>query len=331
MSRILVALFSSFCISATFGQTPSGSITGTVRNSDGAVTGATIQATNGATGTVYTAMTGRDGFVLAALPAGTYEVVVPPLGYSSERFVQSDVVVTAGQAVPIDIELLKTNLGVIGDDVAFLELRNRYAGLAGPAPRAADGRPDLSGVWFGNLDANPAKPVALPWAAALVAERVANDFRDAPEASCWPGPLLTAPILYKFVQAPSLLVQLIEGPGAYRQVFLDGRAHPDDLDPTWMGHSVGRWEGDTLVVDTVGFNGRGWLPDAYPHTEALHVVERYSRPDLARLNVDMTIEDPGAFTAPWELHMVWELLPGEELLEFVCNENNKYHENIAAE
>ncbi len=106
------------------------------------------------------------------------------------------------------------------------------------------------------------------------------------------------------------------------QVFLDGRSHPKDPFPTWMGHSVGRWEGDTLVVDTVGFNAASWLR-LFPHTEMLHVVQRYRRPNLARIEKEVTIEDPGSFTKPWKIRDAWDLAPSEEVMEYVCNENEK--------
>jgi hypothetical protein len=125
------------------------------------------------------------------------------------------------------------------------------------------------------------------------------------------------------------MVQLFEQEPHYRQIFLDGREHPKDLDPTWMGHAVGRWEKDTLVVDTVGFNDKSWIlfGAGLPHTERLHMVETYRRPDLAHLTIDLTLEDPGTFTKPIEHHMTWQLAPGEEILEYICNENNKFQEN----
>ena len=209
----------------------------------------------------------------------------------------------------------------VGDDT-FLTLRNRYAGLSGPAPHALDGKPDLSGIWNGSPDPNPEQASVLPWAATLQKQRIGNNLKELPSAYCLPGEVFPgAPLPYKIVQTPSLVVQLFEG--GFRQVFLDGGGHPQDPDPTWRGHSIGRWEGDTLLIDTVGFNDKAWLPAFLPHTEQLHVVERYHRPDLAHLNIDVSIEDPGTFTKPWQLHMVWTLAPGEEIGEFIC-ENNKY-------
>jgi hypothetical protein len=141
-------------------------------------------------------------------------------------------------------------------------------------------------------------------------------------------PTPTPPVFYKFVQTRGILVLLFEHEPHYRQIFLDGRVHPQQADPTWMGHSVGNWDGDTLVVDTTGFTDKSWLifTAGLPHTERLHMVERYRRPDLGNLLVDLRLEDPGAFTKPVERHMTWELAPGEEILESICTENNKFPE-----
>ncbi len=115
---------------------------------------------------------------------------------------------------------------------------------------------------------------------------------------------------------------LFEDLPGVRQIYLDGRAHPNSWKRSWMGHSVGRWEGDTLVVDTVGFNDKSWLGD-YSHTAQLHVIERYTRRDLGHMNVQVVMEDPGTFRKPWTVNMVWNLAPGEEMLEYVCTENNR--------
>ncbi len=327
---IRLAITTGFFILASpaFSQEPQGAITGTVNEINGNVADATVEAKNIETEVVYSVITDAEGFTLSQLPAGTYEISVPPLGWRTERFVQPDVLVEPGQTVRMDIELVRGNLGVIGDDLAFLAIRNKYSGLQGEAPRTADGKPDLSGVWQGDVDPKQAVPDLLPWAAAEMELRNANFHRDFPGAACLPDPVPIWPVIYRFVQTPSMLVQIYEYQPGYRQVFLDGRAHPEDLEPTWMGHSIGTWQGDTLVVETVGFNDRSWLVNGYPHTDQLRVIERFSRPDLAHLRVDVTMEDPGALATPWDLHMVWRLAPGEEVLEFICNENNLYFDNI---
>jgi hypothetical protein len=112
---------------------------------------------------------------------------------------------------------------------------------------------------------------------------------------------------------------------SYRQIFMDGRKHPPDLDPTWYGHSIGRWEGDTLVIDTVGFNDKFWFDfRGFPHTEQLHTIERWTRKDLGTLINEVTIEDPGAYARPFKATFTAILQPpGEELLEYICQENNQ--------
>src|SRR5262249_50099484 len=151
-------------------------------------------------------------------------------------------------------------------------IRKKYLGLKGPSPRTRDGKPDFSGIWNGSEDPSPEEAAALPWAVAALKERIASSFKDGPSTYCLPGEIVpSSPFLYKFVQTPSLLVQLAEDEPAYRQVFLDGRGHPKEIDPTWKGHSIGRWERDTLVIDTVGLNDKSWLPNGMPHTEKLHV------------------------------------------------------------
>ena len=162
----------------------------------------------------------------------------------------------------------------------------------------------------------------LPWAAERSKQMLESNLKDHPGARCLPqDPILTGPFFFHFVQTPSLLLAIFEIAPNVRQVFLDGRSHPKDVNPTWMGHSVGKWEGDTLVVDTTGFNDRSWI-GLSPHTEMLHIVERYRRPDLGHLEIAITVEDPGAFAKPWNINMTWNLAPGEDVLESVC-ENNK--------
>jgi hypothetical protein len=106
-------------------------------------------------------------------------------------------------------------------------------------------------------------------------------------------------------------------------IYLDGRARPKDYGPTWYGRSAGRWEGDTLVVDSAGFNDKSWLPDNQAHSEKLHIVERYSRPDLGRLEIEFTLEDPDAFAGTWVIKRTADLAPDEQMMEYICNENEK--------
>lgn len=199
----------------------------------------------------------------------------------------------------------------------------------GPTPRTPDGKVEFSGLYIPGLGAafagmGGAVPLQ-PWAQKVADERRANLSKDDPEGHCLPaGVPRISPFPYKIVQTPKLLVILDEGNvHSYRQIFLDGRAHPADLDATWMGHSIGSWDGDTLVVDTVGLNDKTWLNgQGVPHTDALHVIERYSRPDLGHLVIDITLEDSKAFTAPHKFQRIHLLRPTWEIQEYVCNEFN---------
>ena len=204
--------------------------------------------------------------------------------------------------------------------------------LAAPAPKTADGKPDLSGLWrmnglgyvFNILGNQPVE--MLPWARDLYAKRSINFAKDSPDSNCLPpgpGAGLFGMSPVKFIQTKNLLVILHED-APTRQVFLDGRPPLKDPNPTWMGYSIGHWDGDTLVVETTGFNDRTWLDfTGHPHTEALHVTERFRRLDTGRMDMQMTFDDPKAYTHPWTIAVNVQLLPDTDLLEFVCNENEK--------
>jgi hypothetical protein len=263
----------------------------------------------------------------ALVPRGTYGLTVPDIGFRFNDYEhKSSITIGPNQSVRVDITLRWLNFGAPGDDV-YLTLHNKYAGkITGPAPRNADGKPDLSGVWLQGQDQNPVEPESLgtPWALAVRKERGLRH----PSAYCLPSdPVPLAFWVYKIVQTPTLLVQLMEDDAHFRQVFLDGRAHPADMSPTWMGHSIGTWDGDTLVIDTVGFNEKTWLPGRLPHSERLHVIERYRRLDRGRLEVAITFDDPDTFTKLFQTTRIWELVPGEEIQEYVC-ENNRFPELV---
>jgi hypothetical protein len=201
-----------------------------------------------------------------------------------------------------------------------------------PAPRTADGKPDLNGLWgpdrnfIYDISSALKKGDTLPlqpWAEELAHKRMSQ---DDPEANCLPGGVpRMAPYPWKIVQQPKLIVFLFEGNiHSYRQILMDGRAHPTDPDPTWYGHSIGKWEGDTLVVDTIGFNDKFWFDFAgHPHTQKLHITERYRRPDYSHLEFEIVIDDPGAYTRPFTLYGHSPLMEDAEILEYICNENNQ--------
>jgi hypothetical protein len=234
--------------------------------------------------------------------------------------------------------------------------------LSAPAPRAANGKPDLSGIWqtdgtprpemqrlfaalgtftvpgddplefnkfFLNImsdynrEDDPIRPEFVPLMRQRNLDRAA---KDAPTTGCLPmGVPWTnaAPGANKIVQTPGLTVMMHEGEPV-RQIFTDGRKHPSDPDPSWLGYSVGNWEKDTLVVDTVGFNDRTWL-DAFghPHSESLHVVERFRRRDFGHMDLEITFEDPKMYTKPVTVKYSQTLLPDTDLLEYVCTENER--------
>ena len=204
--------------------------------------------------------------------------------------------------------------------------------LTAPTPRTADGKPDLTGLWnrvspkYGNNIAADLKPGDVqPWAQALVDKRKEDLGRDHMAAHCLPfGPeYSTAQRYVKIVQTPTLIVMLDEDL-TYRQIYLDGRPLESDPQPTWMGYSIGHWDGDTLVVESAGFNDKTWLDtDGHPHTEALRTTERYRRTDFGHLEMEETIQDPKVYAKPFTVAISSLLAPDTELLEAVCSENNK--------
>jgi hypothetical protein len=258
------------------------------------------------------------------VPAGTYDVFSSTVGYAV--LARRGVVVAAGATVRVDATLADNpNAGTPGE-IFFLYERADRRPPTGPPPRTRDGKPDLSGVWYPGPDLEPDVPEMRPWAEELVAKRRAK-VGDDPRAQCLPSGIVRTHglDLAKLVQTPTLLVMLVESsvPGV-RQVFLDGRAHPPNLQPSWLGHSIGRWDKDTLVIDTIGLNDRVWLDLAgRPQTEQTHIVERYRRPDLGHLEIEITIDDPDAYLRPWKVRRRLDLAPHEEILEYICNENHK--------
>ena len=183
--------------------------------------------------------------------------------------------------------------------------------LTAPTPRTVDGHPDLTGLWdmisdtaVGNVavrNVGDLRPADIQsWAQALVQQRAENFGKDNPHYRCLPeGPgYSTGGGMKRFLQTPVMIVILNEDL-TYREIFMDGRALETDPNPSWMGYSVGRWDGDTLVVESSGFNDRTWLLGGYPHTEALRMTERYRRTDLGHLEIRVTFQDAGAYSKAW--------------------------------
>jgi hypothetical protein len=221
--------------------------------------------------------------------------------------------------------------------------------LSAPAPRTPDGHPDLSGLWGAEVNV-PCPPDGCsdlplnrqfldigsriegglpfqPWAAAIHAQRVADYDKDAPSTRCLPYSnveMHTTPLYRKIVQAPGLLAILNEHDAFFRQVYIDGRPLPADPQPSWRGYSSGRWDGNTLVVETNGFRDGQWLDmGGSPMTDAAKLTERFRRIDYGRLEIEITLDDPKAYTRPWTTKLTQLIVLGTELLDYICTENEK--------
>jgi len=211
--------------------------------------------------------------------------------------------------------------------------------LSASAPRTADDKPDLSGLWgmnpgpyTGNIATDLKPEDVQSWADGLFKQRAGTFSRDDPsQFQCLPqGPRanLYAPVMEKFIQTPGVIAILIEDL-SYRQIFLDGRGLPKDPEPSFMGYSVGHWDGDTLVAESTGFKDRTWLDMAgHPHTEALRITERFHRRDFGHMEIAETIDDPKAFNKPFTITIQAEIVPDTEILEYVCAENEKDHRHL---
>jgi hypothetical protein len=218
--------------------------------------------------------------------------------------------------------------------------------MNGPAPRAADGKPDLSGIWWvpdGSIegidappkyslnlaaDLDPAALGMLPWAQELMKQRQDNMRKDMPASHClpWPVPAIAAvPVPFQIFQTRTSIVILHEVQTMWRQIYLDARVLSEKPNPTWLGYSKGHWDGDTLVVDTRGFNDRSWLDGmGHPHSEDLHVIERFRRLDFGHMEIEFTIDDPKTYSKAWTNKMPAELMPPDtQFYEDVCQENEK--------
>ena len=243
--------------------------------------------------------------------------------------------------------------------------RDGKPNLAAPAPRAADRKPDLTGMWFnignegscppdikgesgeciekglgigdatvglprqaGNIaDGIPGGLPYTPWAAALMKERAGIAGTQDPHSKCLPPTFprsYALPHIQKFIQTPGLVVILDEFNASYRQIFTDGRPLPEDPQPSWNGYSSGKWDGDTLVVQTKGFRDDLWLDmRGNPQTSAAKVTERFRRPDFGHLEIEVTVDDPKAYTQPWTVTFRQTIVLDTELVDEICAENEK--------
>ena len=221
--------------------------------------------------------------------------------------------------------------------------------LTAPTPRAADGKPDLTGLWqrargqanqritaglaMGpNLEdfMRPGEtiPPPKPPYDSLYKQRQANFMADRPSGHCLPHGIpdqMLIRVPFKFVQNPGVTYLLYEEFARFRQIFTDGRKHPDVANPAWLGYSIGYWEGDWFVVDTRGYNDRSWLDDSgRPHSEALHTLEKFRRRDFGHMDVEIVIDDPDVYAKTWSFPMQLELLPDTDFIEDVCDNERDY-------
>jgi hypothetical protein len=242
-------------------------------------------------------------------------------------------------------------------DNSIPRTRDGKADLTAKTPRARDGKPDLSGVWQSNpdpagkppgvqivesihdnfvipryfvditADSQPGQSLLQPAAAATFMQNLQSGGKNDPIAHCKPTgvpAIANVPIPFKIIQTEKIVVILYEEGSVFRQVFLDARKTVQDPQPRWMGYSTGKWEGDTLVVDSVGFTSKSWLDRlGHTHSEAMRVTERYRRTDVGHLEFEVTIDDPKTFTKPVKYTQKATLVPDEDLLEYFCTENEK--------
>jgi hypothetical protein len=215
--------------------------------------------------------------------------------------------------------------------------------LTAPASKTPDGKTDLSGIWrrdtpganyLVNLGAGGAEISMLPWAEALYKSRQDNLAKDRPSGRCLPHALPDAMMvsIFKITPTPGAMLILYEEFTHFRQIFTDGRDFPNRANPTerigtWFGYSIGKWEGDTFVAETVGFNDKSWLDDTgHPHTDAMRVTERFRRRDFGHMDIEITIDDPKTYTKPFTVKVAFALLPDTEFIEDICdNERDQPH------
>lgn len=257
--------------------------------------------------------------------------------------------VMIGIGIPADAQWLKyPTAGVPRTAAGKVDMR-------APTPRTADGKPDFSGLW---LTANPWCPTGYdansglcglelpmgldginlgrtlrgglpyqPWLAKLVKERTASDSKDDPHVRCLPDTFLRAyslPHILKIVQTPGLLIMLSEVNASYRQVFTDGRPLPIDPTPSWQGYSTAKWEGDALVIDSAGFRDGLWIDwNGSEIGESAKVRERITRPEYGHLDIEVTVDDPKAYTKPWTVKLKQKIVVDTELVDEICLENEQ--------
>ncbi|MDG2090328.1 MAG: carboxypeptidase-like regulatory domain-containing protein [Gammaproteobacteria bacterium] len=308
-----------------------GSITGSLIDPNGAnITGLNqdVILINTGTNEQYSGSTNLEGnFTVTELPAGSYNLSFLFRTAMYQSYSEEGVLISDGETLQHDLNIeWSINLGTIGDDPGMLaiDMLRDSGDLTGAPPRLFDGKVDFSGMWVDtqNPEYAPQQPPYQSWAAEMNDELRAMNFQN-PGAYCLPqsAVMSTDGFPWQIIQTPDMLIQIMEfvTPG-WRQVFLDGREMPELWNPSWQGHSRGHWEGDTLVVVSTGFND--YTPGFGIHTDNMIVTERYARPQMGRMLVEVTVEDPEALTDSYTNVYEHGLVLGEEILEFVCAEGN---------
>jgi hypothetical protein len=228
-------------------------------------------------------------------------------------------------------------------------LRDGSPDLQAPTPRTADGKPDFSGMWepeknrpcppdgcadmqvpqeFMNIGYSLKEgPPYQRWAAEIRKTRTEENGKDDPVSRCLPGGIVklhTTPLLRKIIQVPGLLVSLNEMDATFRQIFIDGRQPPPIDMPSWKGYSIGKWDGDTLIVETTGFTDGQWLDrNGSPLSDAAKITERFRRVNYGRMEIEITVDDAKAYTRPWTIKLNHDIVLDTELIDYICVENEK--------
>ena len=292
------------------------SITGIVRDQFGApIERVPVQAKNKATSATASATSAVDGsYTITNVAPGDYDISV---NLPSMNPYTAALTVGAGITKHDTKIAYNTQLGTVGEDFrSAIEEQTRHKPPTGPTPKSFDGHPDLSGVWFRPTTVDPGKPDFA---------RPPRPSSESNQARCLPSNAQRFGPLFQMVQSKDYLVMINDddSPGFY-QVYLDGRPHPKDVNPQWNGHNTAKWEGDTLVVDRVGFDERMFIDQAgHVNSGKLHIVTRYRRPDAGHLEITMVVEDDGALKAPFTTKLTADLAQNEMLYEFICAENER--------
>jgi hypothetical protein len=311
---------------AAFAASDKGEISGTVFDPLGAPRpGSPVQAKNVQSGEVFRATSGAKGeYTFQGLAPGAYDVSSNVGGLAAVQI--KGVKVEAARMARLDVKFTEgSQLSTLGaDPITVAADQRRHAPPSGPTPRTADGKPDLTGVWWRPVVTDPGTPEWLPAADKIAKVRNDSNMKESPQANCLPSATVRLGPLWEIVQSKNFMVIISDDdyPG-FHQVYLDGRPHPKDPNPAWYGHNIAKWDGDTLVIDRVGFDERVYTDEGgHPHSDKLHVVERYRRPDMGHIEAEVTVEDPGVLKRPYTLKRTSDLAQ-EEISEFICNENNR--------